>query len=70
MLNIFDQVCVISLKGSKDRQAHIKRHFSDIGIDNYFFHDACDGTSAEVKSLYSDGLVMEYPPCFRCGKLE
>lgn len=70
MLNIFDRIYVVSLKSSEDRRAHIHRHFSDIGIDRYTFHDACDGASAEVARLYSEGLVMQYPPCFRCGKLE
>jgi GR25 family glycosyltransferase involved in LPS biosynthesis len=70
LLNIFDRIYVISLKKSEDRRAHIHRHFSDIGIDTYSFHDACDGSSTEVERLYSEGLVMQYPPCFRCGKLD
>ncbi|MGH1356772.1 MAG: glycosyltransferase family 25 protein [Thalassovita sp.] len=70
MLDIFDKIYVVSLTSSDDRRAHIRRHFSEIGIENYSFHDACDGESDEVQALFSEGLVKKYPPCFRCGRLE
>ncbi len=70
LADLFDRVYVISLPASVDRRNHIRAHFRDIGIENYTFHDACDGTSPEVAALYGQGRVAQYPPCFRCGKLD
>lgn len=67
---LFDEVIVISLPASSDRRAHIRDHFRDQGIVEYTFFDAHDLEAPEVSALYDTGQVKQYPPCFRCGKLE
>lgn len=65
----FDRVYCINLKRSVDRREYIKKYFSEIGIENYEFFDATDQTDEIVTQYFSSGMVMSYPPCFRCGKL-
>lgn len=65
---IFDDVVVVSLPRSIDRRSYIECHFADIGISSYRFFDATDSTDATVKAAFADGVVVRYPPCFRCGK--
>lgn len=67
---LFDRIVVISLPASVDRRQHIRQHFADIGIDDYAFFNALDSRAPEVSRLFEDGKVAQYPPCFRCGKLE
>lgn len=67
---IFDHVYVVSLTQSLDRREHIKKHFSDISLDLYSFHDAILWDSSEVRQAYDQGLVKLYPDCFRCGELD
>lgn len=67
---LFDRVIVISLPKSVDRRQHIQRHFQDIGLADYTFFDALDSQAPEVAQLFGEGKVAQYPPCFRCGKLE
>ena len=33
------------------------------------YHDAYDPDAPQVRELYERGLVMQFPPCFRCGQL-
>lgn len=68
--DLFDQVYVVSLRSSYDRRAHIRSHFRAIGLDTYVFHDASDGNSPEVQRLYAENRVAQFPPCFRCGKVD
>lgn len=69
-LSLFDAVLVVSLKGSSDRRRHIAQHFSQIGLTDYTFFDACGPDSSDVAGLYAAGRVAGYPPCFRCGKAD
>lgn len=65
---IFDEIIVVSLVQSTDRRMHIEKHFSEIGIRSYRFFDATHATDPAVEAAFADGIVMRYPPCFRCGK--
>lgn len=68
--SLFDRVIVLGLPSSTDRRAHIRRHFAEIGLERYAFHDACGPDHPDVAALYAADLVAGYPPCFRCGKLD
>lgn len=65
----FDRVFCLSLPGSSDRRQYIHNYFSEMGIEHYQFFDATDGTDPTVLDYFKKGLVANYPPCFRCGKL-
>lgn len=55
--NFFDRIYVINLESSKDRKNHIKKHFSDMGINNYEFFKAVDKDSKKIKVLNIDRQV-------------
>lgn len=59
---------MISLPEAQDRRNRIPHHLAQAGITRFEFHDACGPDHPQVKSLYDNGLVLRYPPCFRCGR--
>lgn len=63
----FDFVYVVSLRESDERRDYIRRHFCDIGLDDYQWFDAFGQDSAEVKAAFENKAVVTFPPCFRCG---
>ena len=67
---LFDRVVVISLPISVDRREHVRRHFTEIGLRQYEFHEAFGGDHPAVQALYANGQVAQYPPCFRCGAVD
>jgi GR25 family glycosyltransferase involved in LPS biosynthesis len=68
--SIFDKVYVISLPTSIDRRAYIKTHLDSLAVEEYVFHNAVHSSDPEVKEHFENGLVRQYPPCFRCGMNE
>jgi len=62
-----DAVFVINLKNDKLRRKHVIDQFHNV-IDKYEFVDAVSYNDPDVKNLYSQSLVMSFPPCFRCFK--
>jgi len=68
VFSIFDSVYVLNLEASADRRIHINNDFNRIGIDKYEFFKASTPKDKEVLDLFSEGRVIGYPYCFRCGK--
>lgn len=67
---IFDQIFVISLPESQDRRQYIGEHLKEVGLVPFDYHDATGSKGQIVEQYISDGKVLSYPPCFRCGKNE
>jgi GR25 family glycosyltransferase involved in LPS biosynthesis len=63
-----NQVVVVSLPDDKERRAHIRQHFSEIGINHFQFIDGVDYQSDAVKQFYVNGRVKSFPNCFRCNQ--
>lgn len=68
--NIFDEVHVVSLPEQVERRQYIEEHLAENGIYSFHWHDALDADHPRVKDAFSDNLVHQFPPCFRCGKAQ
>ncbi|MDP5143076.1 hypothetical protein ORJ00_10000 [Rheinheimera baltica] len=66
--NRIQQVCVVSLPEDTERREHVKRHFTEIGIDNFTFSDGVAYNSQAVKQFYLSNRVKAPPNCFRCNQ--
>jgi GR25 family glycosyltransferase involved in LPS biosynthesis len=66
--SIFNHIYVLNLEKSADRREHINREFNRVGIEKYEFFKATPHDSIEVKELIKNGLVKQFPTCFRCNK--
>ena len=66
--SIFNHIYVLNLEKSEDRREHINREFNRIGIEKYEFFKATPHDSNEVAELIKNGLVKQFPNCFRCNK--
>ncbi|MBY6092519.1 glycosyltransferase family 25 protein [Maritimibacter alkaliphilus] len=64
----FDEVIVLSLPSSVDRRAYVSDHLAARGLAEFSFFDALLPDAPEVEQLIASDGVMQYPPCFRCGK--
>ena len=58
---------VISLEESVDRKEHIRQEFARVGITNYEFFNATPADDNEVKALFKNGVLGQFPPCCLCG---
>lgn len=66
----FLDVYTLSLPRSAERRRHIATEFAAHGIERYQLVDAVDSDDPRVDTLYYQGKVRRYPPCFRCGQVE
>ncbi|CUH70096.1 Glycosyltransferase family 25 (LPS biosynthesis protein) [Thalassovita autumnalis] len=67
--DLFDKIYVVSLPESKDRRSYVAEHLKGVGIRQFEWFDACGPDHPDVKSLFEQQKVRQFPPCFRCGKL-
>ena len=58
-----------SLPEAIDQHERLPGHLAEHGITEFTYHDAFGPDAPEVKKLYDQGIVMRFPPCFRCGNL-
>lgn len=68
--HIVDEIYVLSMPTSAERRNYINQHLSEVGIHRFSYHDAISADAPEVAACYESGLVMGFPPCFRCGREE
>ncbi len=68
--DLFDRIYVVSLPASSDRREYVAGHLNANGISEFEWHDAFDPKHPQVTEIYDQGLIHQYPPCFRCGKTE
>lgn len=66
---VAETVWVLSLKDATERRARLPKHLATFGITEFKWHDAFDPAAPDVQSLYAEGQVYQFPPCFRCGEL-
>lgn len=66
--SVFDKIYVVSLPSSTDRRKHISAQLAAINVAEFEWHDASSPASFDVKTLFGEGLVHSFPPCFRCGR--
>jgi len=66
--SIFNHIYVLNLEKSADRREHINREFNRVGIEKYEFFKATPHDSIEVDQLIKNGLIKQFPTCFRCNK--
>jgi GR25 family glycosyltransferase involved in LPS biosynthesis len=65
---VFDRIYCVSLPRSADRRRHAARELQSVGWGDFRFFDATDQDSLLVSAARAQGLVAEFPPCFRCGQ--
>jgi GR25 family glycosyltransferase involved in LPS biosynthesis len=65
IFNKVDKTFVINLKKDTLRQQHVTKSFKSRKID-FELIEAVEHDSQDVKSLYAQDKVYEFPPCFRC----
>jgi GR25 family glycosyltransferase involved in LPS biosynthesis len=68
VFGIIDNVYCISLPESIERRKHIEKEFEMFGIKDFCFWDAIGKDHVKVKEAFSENFVVQFPPCFRCGK--
>ncbi|MDO9640973.1 MAG: hypothetical protein Q7J44_20770 [Pseudotabrizicola sp.] len=64
---MFDTIYIVSLPGDSARRARLAEYLPAFGIDNVVWVTALGAESSEVAQAYASGLVVDFPPCFRCG---
>lgn len=67
---VFDDIVVVSLPESLQRREHSRRHLEKVGLPGFRFFEATAAADPAVEAYRNRGEVVEYPPCFRCGKLD
>ncbi|WP_139788484.1 glycosyltransferase family 25 protein, partial [Halomonas sp. BC1] len=65
----FDVVLCISLVESTERRLHMQALAERYDISNFQFIDAISADSEACRIAYTQGRVVTFPPCFRCGNL-
>ena len=65
IFNKVDKTFVINLKKDTLRKQHVTKSFKSRKID-FELIEAVEHDSPDVKSLYAQDKVFEFPPCFRC----
>lgn len=64
---LFDTIYVVSLPGDSARRERLAEYLPGFGIANVVWVTALGPDSREVADAYASGLVLDFPPCFRCG---
>ena len=65
IFNKVDKTFIINLKKDTLRKQHVTQSFKSRKID-FELIEAVEHDSPDVKSLYAQDKVFEFPPCFRC----
>ena len=65
---LFDTIYVVSLPRDGARRERLAGHFAEFGLDGVTWHSALGPETTDVAKAYASGLVLDFPPCFRCGK--
>jgi|GEM_PF-61610 len=68
-LQRIDKIFCLTLKESESRRSHAKKELDSLGISDFEFFFGTNKSDPIVQEFYDKDLVLQYPPCFRCGQL-
>jgi len=70
IFQIFDKIYILNLSSSINRKKHMIQEFKRIELKRLSFFQAIDCDSEKVHKLREDNMVLPFPPCFRCNKID
>ena len=66
----FDQVYCLTMKDNTLRQESAKKNLAKVNIKNYQFFYGSSPEDEEIKDVYRNKQLIQFPLCFRCKKTE
>lgn len=66
-LHLCDATLILTLAGQQQRQQDVSTALQSVGIESFEFFYGLTAGDAEVQQALGSGVVMRFPPCFRCG---